>query len=105
MKYTDKYLTNKLYRAYKSGTNSNQPRGAIVKYWKEIVELSLAGKINRETACYHICSAIIVPIVENDPILENIASDAGELELPKQHISGNAESRWKKLQQVIKALD
>lgn len=104
MQYTDKYLSKKLHHAYKAGTASNNLRREIIKYWQEIVDLSRAGKIDRETACYHIADVMFVSVIGNDPILEELAIDAGELELPKHHISGNAESRWEDLQKTIKSL-
>lgn len=104
MHYTDKYLAQKLHKAVKVGTASNQLRAAIIKYWQEIVELNRTGKIDRETACYHIADVMFIKVVENDPILEDLSLEAGELELPKHHISGDVESRWKDLQATIMLL-
>lgn len=101
MAKSDDFFEAKLQQITKTSKSSAALRRGLIEYWQEVARLAQAGEIDREAACYNIACVMSVPEIANEPSLESIALEAGELELPKEHVSGDAQKRWEALQEEI----
>lgn len=72
-----------------------------LQYFSKLIELADTGKIDQRGACYLIADTMWYPSIDKNPGLEAIVGDAGELELPDEHIDGDRTQRWERLKTWI----
>lgn len=69
----------------------------VLHYYQDLIALAQDGPITSKDAAYLIADTMWYPAVDKHPGLEAITGDAGELELPNGHISGDPAGRYKRL--------
>ena len=69
----------------------------VLDYFTKLIELADTNKLTQREACYLIAGTMWYTVVDKNPGLEAIAADAGELELPDEHIDGNRAERLARL--------
>lgn len=73
----------------------------VLDYYGELIKLADTNKLTQREACYLIADTMWHTVVDKNPGLEAIAGDAGELELPDEHIDGDRAERWARLKTWI----
>ena len=73
----------------------------VLDYYGELIKLADTNKLTQREACYLIADTMWYTVVDKNPGLEAIAGDAGELELPDEHIDGDRAERWARLKTWI----
>lgn len=73
----------------------------VIEYWKDIIDLA---NLTRREKAFLIAGTMFYEVVDKNHNLLELALDAGELELPDEHIYGDPEKRWEKLARDIKQL-
>jgi len=58
----------------------------VLDYYNELIKLADTNKLTQREACYLIADTMWYAAVDKTPGLEAIAGDAGELELPDEHV-------------------
>ena len=69
----------------------------VLDYYSELLNLADINKLTQREACYLIADTMWYTVVDKNPGLEAIAGDAGELELPDEHVDGDRAERWARL--------
>lgn len=78
----------------------NKPE--FIKLCKELFAKVERNKMSIEDACYEIAGRMADDDLRNDMELIGIMEEAGELELPPYHVSGDRDARWEALKEKIK---
>ena len=73
----------------------------VLDYYGELIKLADTNKLTQREACYLIADTMWYTVVDKNPGLEAIAGDAGELELPDEHVDGDRAERWARLKTWI----
>ena len=73
----------------------------VLDYFTKLIELADTNKLTQREACYLIADTMWYTVVDKNPGLEAIVGDAGELELPDEHVDGDRAERWARLKTWI----
>ena len=73
----------------------------VLHYYKDLIALADTGLISSKDAAYLIADTMWYPVVDENPYIDAITGDAGELELPNKHIHGDPAERYKRLSSWI----
>lgn len=99
--------TRKASELYNKIAETRPDRSSLLKDAKEycllLLDLYKKEKINRISFCYYLCP-LMWSGVKNISPYDEIGSEAGELEIPKHHISGDVDARMKNLIELVENL-
>lgn len=92
--------TKQLRESYGDALKDNPEKS--LEYFAKLIELADNNELYQREACFLIADTMWYPSVNNNPGLEAIATDAGELELPDELIDGKRNDRWARLKAWVK---
>lgn len=96
--YDTSYLTDDFNRLRDAAT-ADKPQ-LFVAYCRKALAAKETGTMPLRDAAYAIAGVMFMKELD-DPIFDDITAQAGELELPAEHVSGNPEEKWLELVALV----
>lgn len=84
--------------------NFSNKREPLLEYFSHLIKGFDQNLINSKELAYSVAGALSIDLISNDPVLSRLVVEAGELELPDDHISGDFTSRFNSFLEQLRAL-